>query len=182
MKFTETPLPGAYVIDLEPIRDERGFFSRTYCDDEFAELGLNTEWPQENLSYNAAEHTLRGMHFSRGRFAEERTVQCTVGAVYDVIVDLRAGSDTQFEWFGTELTASNRTLLYVPNGFAHGFLTLVPNTEIRYRMGRRYEPNTAAGIRWNDPLVRIEWPADPVVVNDRDAAYQDLADRLEEFS
>lgn len=182
MRFTETPLSGAYLIDLEPIQNNRGFFSRTYCDDEFAELGLNTEWPQENLSYNAAGYTLRGLHFNQGDHAEEKTVECTAGAIFDVIIDLRAGSDTQFAWFGTELTPSNRTALYVPKGFAHGFLTLAPNAEVRYRLGMRYEPAAAAGIRWDDPCLRIDWPADPVVIDDRDATYQDIADRLEEFS
>lgn len=182
MRFTETPLSGAYLIDLEPIRDERGFFSRTYCDDEFSELGLNTKWPQGNLSYNAAEHTLRGMHFNRGRYAEEKTVECTAGAIFDVIVDLRTGSDTRFGWFGTELTASNRTVLFVPKGFAHGLLTLAPNTEVRYRMSTRYQPTAATGVRWDDPRLRIDWPTDPAMISDRDATYQDIADRLEEFA
>ena len=182
MRFTESPLAGAFVVSPELIHDERGFFSRTYCDDEFAKAGLNTKWPQENLSYNTVKHTLRGMHFNRPPYAEEKTVECTAGAVYDVIIDLRSGSDTQFEWFGTELTAANRTAMFVPRDFAHGFVTLVPNTEIRYRMGRRYEPDAASGIRWNDPLVRIDWPVTPVVINERDASYADVTGRPEEFS
>jgi len=182
MRFQETPLQGAYVIELEPIRDERGFFARTYCDDEFAKLELNTEWPQENLSYNAARHTLRGMHFNRDHHAEEKIVCCTVGAAYDVIIDLRVDSPTQFTWFGIELTASNRTALLVPRGFAHGFLTLLPDTEIRYRMGAPYHASASAGIRWNDPSVGIEWPAGPSVINERDATYRDIRDRLGEFS
>lgn len=176
MKFTETPLSGAYLIDAELVRDERGFFCRTYCDDEFAEAGLNTEWPQENLSHNAARHTLRGMHFNRGGCAEEKIVQVTSGAVFDVIVDIRMGSETRFEWFGIELTASNRRVLFVPRGFAHGFLTLTQNTDVRYRISRRYEQAAATGVRWDDPLLRIDWPATPQVINDRDATYHDISD------
>jgi dTDP-4-dehydrorhamnose 3,5-epimerase len=181
VKFAETPLSGAYLIDVEPTLDERGFFCRTYCDDEFADAGLNTEWPQENLSHNNPCYTLRGMHFNRSGYAEAKTVQVTTGAIFDVIVDLRAGSDTRFDWFGIELTSSNRRILFVPEGFAHGFLTLAMNTDVRYRMSQRYEPTAAAGVRWDDPRLQIDWPATPQVINNRDATYQDIGDRLEEF-
>lgn len=177
MIFAETPLLGAYLIDPKVILDERGFFARTYCDYEFAATGLNTVWPQENLSFNTSRFTLRGMHFNRGDSAEQKTVQVTAGAIFDVIVDLREGSVTRFEWFGVELTASNRRMLFVPKGLAHGFLTLEPNTDVRYRMSRRYEPNAAAGIRWDDPRLGIDWPATPRVINDRDAAYRYIDDR-----
>jgi dTDP-4-dehydrorhamnose 3,5-epimerase len=182
VKFAETPLPGAYLINSEMIQDERGFFARTYCDGEFAEAGLSTEWPQENLSYNSARHTLRGMHFNRGKYAEEKTVQVTAGAIYDVIVDLREGSKTRFDWYGVELTASNRRMLFVPKGFAHGFLTLARNTDVRYRMSRRYEPMAAEGLRWDDPHLGIDWPARPRVINSRDATYRYISDRPEELT
>lgn len=182
MRFTETPLAGAFLVDPEPMQDERGSFSRTYCDDEYAAKGLHTEWPQENVSYNVAAHTLRGMHFNARPYSEEKTVQCTAGAIYDVIIDLRPDSETQFQWFGVALTSSSRTVLYVPKGFAHGFMTLMPDSEIRYRMGRKYQPAAASGIRWNDPMIDVTWPATPAALNDRDAGYEDLAGRLEEFS
>jgi len=182
VKFSETPLAGAFIIDFEPIHDARGFFSRTYCDDEFTERGLNIDWPQENLSYNTSEYTLRGMHFNHGGYAEEKTVRCTIGAIYDVIVDLRTGSNARFRWFGTNLTASNRRTLFVPKGFAHGFLTLAPNTEVLYRMGSRHQPSKANGLRWNDPLIGIDWPANPLVISERDRSYSDIGDRLEELS
>lgn len=181
MIFTEAPLSGAYVIDPEAIRDDRGFFARTYCDDAFAAAGLPTDWPQENLSSNTARHTLRGMHFNRDDFSEQKVVQASAGAIYDVIVDLREGSATRFDWFAIELTASNRRMLFVPNGFAHGFLTLEPNTDVRYRMSRRYEPAAADGLRWNDPNLGVEWPARPRVINNRDATYQYISDRSDEL-
>ena len=182
MRFTGTPLSGAHVIDLEPVEDARGFFARSYCDDEFAEHDLNTGWPQENLSHSASEHTLRGMHLNRPDYFEEKIVRCTSGAIYDVIVDLRPDSGTLYAWFGTELSASNRRSLFVPKGCAHGFLTLAPDTEVLYRMGSPYQPAAATGFRWNDSLVGIEWPSRPRVISERDATYGDLADRLDEFA
>jgi dTDP-4-dehydrorhamnose 3,5-epimerase len=182
VRFTETPSSGAYLTDLDLIRDSRGFFSRSTCNDESAEVGLHTGWPQQNAACRAAGRTVRGMNSNRHPFAEKKTVQCSIGTVCDAIIDLRAGSDTQPEWFGTESTASSRTVLFVPSGLAHGFMTPVPKTEISYRMGRRYEPNDGSGIRRGDPLVRFERPVRPAVVNVRDGGSTDLADPLEKFS
>jgi len=175
-------LSGAYEIDPELILDERGFFARTYCDEEFAQHDLSVNWPQENLSYSSSERTLRGMHLNRPDHAEEKIVRCTNGAIYDVIVDMRPDSKTQYAWFGTELTASNRKALFIPQGFAHGFLTTARDTEVLYRMGSPYQPDQAIGFRWNDPFVQIAWPANPLVISDRDATYPDITVQLEELS
>lgn len=168
MRFAATPLAGAFVIDLEPHYDSRGFFARTNCGREFAEHDLITHWPQCNVSFNTHRHTLRGLHYAAPPVREEKLVRCTQGAIYDVIVDLRQDSPTVLQWFGETLTAENHRMLYIPAGFAHGFLTLEPNTEVFYQMGSSYEPGSARGIRWNDPQVGVRWPAEPAVISEQD--------------
>jgi len=171
MIFTETKLPGVYLIDLERLEDERGFFARAWCRREFQEHALDPDLVQCNISYNQHSGTLRGMHYQLPPHAETKLVRCIGGALYDVIVDLRSGSPTFLQWIGVELTADNRTMLYVPKGFAHGFLTLAPNTEVFYQMSSYYAPDSTGGVRCNDPLLRIEWPAAVNVISSRDESY-----------
>ena len=158
MIFKETELPGAYVIDLERREDERGFFARAWCEDEFAAHGLSTRVAQCNLSWNERQGTLRGMHFQRPPHAEVKLIRCTRGAIYDVIVDLRPESPAHGRWIGVELTAENRRLLYVPEGFAHGYQTLEDDTETYYQVSVPYAPGAEDGLRWDDPAIGIEWP------------------------
>jgi dTDP-4-dehydrorhamnose 3,5-epimerase len=172
--FAETRLAGAYLIDLERQHDERGFFARCFCEDEFRARGLVTHFPQCNVSYNRAAGTLRGLHFQRPPHAEAKLIRCTAGAIWDVIVDLRRGSPTRLEWLGVELAAREQRMLYVPEGFAHGFVTLAPHSEVHYLMGARHEPSAAAGVRWDDPALAIEWPRGPSVISPRDASFPDL--------
>lgn len=175
MIFTETELPGAYVIDLERREDERGFFARTWCANELAEYGLDTRVAQCNLSFNPKEGTLRGMHFQNAPHAEVKIVRCTRGALYDVIVDLRPDSPAYKRWIGVELTADNRRALYVPEGFAHGFQTLVPDTEAFYQVTEFYTPTAEGGVRWDDPAFAIEWPeAGERVISEKDQAWPDF--------
>ena len=173
MKFTETPLKGAWTIDLEPRGDERGFFARAFCKNEFAEHGLKNQIAQANLSYNPRRATLRGMHYQIPPHAEVKIVRCTRGAIYDVIIDLRVGSPTQFEWFGVELSADNRTALYVPEGFAHGYQSLTEESEVFYLVTEFYAPGSERGIRWNDPRFGIRWPLPDPVLSPKDAAHPD---------
>jgi len=169
--FTETELTGAYVIDLEPIEDERGFFARSFCAEQFAARGLAHALPQASISYNRYRATLRGLHFQAAPHAEEKLVRCTAGAVFDVIVDLREDSPTRHRWVGLELSAQNRRALYVPQSFAHGFITLADSTELLYMMSVPYARGFERGVRWNDPAFRIEWPLEPVHIAARDATY-----------
>jgi len=158
MIFTETKLKGAYLIDIEPHGDERGFFARAYCQQEFMAHGLNSNWAQFNISLNKKRGTLRGMHYQSEPYGEIKLVRCTLGKVFDVIVDLRTESQTFTQWFGIELTAENHTILYVPKGFAHGYQTLEDNTEVFYQVSEFYHPECACGVRWNDPVFSIKWP------------------------
>ena len=173
MIFTPAPLAGAYIIEVERQEDPRGFFARTWCAREFAENGLDTTLAQESISFNEKPFTLRGMHFQKPPHEEVKVVRCTRGVVYDVIVDLRPGSATRAKWFGTELSQENRRMLYIPKGFAHGFLTLAPCCELLYRISAFYVPGASGGVRWNDPAFGIRWPALPQVISERDTAYQD---------
>jgi dTDP-4-dehydrorhamnose 3,5-epimerase len=171
MFFNPIPLPGAYVIDLDKKTDERGFFARAFCEQEFAEHGLTTTIRQANNSLSVHKGTLRGMHYQLPPKAETKIVRCLRGALYDVILDLRVGSSTFGESFGTELTADNRRLLYVPKGFAHGFITLTDNTEALYLVDEFYSPENERGVRYNDPKFAIKWPAEPTVLSDKDKNY-----------
>lgn len=174
MTFTETPLRGAYVIDLEKRGDERGFFARAFCEREFADHGLATRFVQMNNSLSVKKGTLRGMHYQLAPKAETKLVRCLRGSLYDVILDLRPDSATFGRTFGAELTAENRRMLYVPKGFGHGFVTLVDDTEALYLVDEFYAPEQERGVRWNDPCFAIEWPVAPVVMSDKDRAYRDF--------
>jgi len=178
MRFIPTHLAGAYLIEPEPISDERGFFARTWCRNEFADKGLNPNLVQCNISYNKVRGTLRGMHYQKAPHAEAKLVRCTQGAVYDVIIDLRSDSNTFTQWFGVELTAENRKALYVPEGFAHGFITLKDDTEVLYQMSEFFHAEFAAGLRWDDPAFSIRWPIDVKVISERDLAYSAFAAQL----
>lgn len=168
MIFRETPLQGAYLIEPELLRDERGFFARTFCRDEFAKHGLNPDLVQCSISYNARKGTLRGMHYQASPHEETKIVRCTAGAIFDVIVDLRPHSSTLRQWFGVELTGGNRRMLYVPHGFAHGFQALVDDSEVFYQMSETFHPECARGFRWNDPAISIAWPLREAIVSQSD--------------
>jgi dTDP-4-dehydrorhamnose 3,5-epimerase len=172
--FNATKLAHAFVIDIEPHGDERGFFARTFCEREFAAHDLPTRFPQCNLSRNRRAGTLRGMHYAAAPHREAKLVRCTSGAIHDVIVDLRSGSPTRFEWIGVELSAETGRALYVPEGFAHGFLTLTDDVDVFYHMGEFFHADGARGFRWNDPTFKIDWPSAPAVISERDAAYPDF--------
>ena len=174
MIFSETEFAGAYLIDLEPIEDERGFFARTFCQHEFESRGLETGIAQTSISFSSVAGTLRGMHFQITPHQESKLVRCTRGTVYDVIVDLRENSETFRRWQGFELTNRNRQSLYVPHGFAHGFLTLEPDSEVLYQISTFYEPEAARGIRYNDPILSIQWPRVVEVISDKDRSWPDL--------
>ena len=174
MVFQNTGLSGAFLIELERIHDERGFFARSWCTREFAEHGLNGHLVQCNVSRNRARGTLRGMHYQAPPHEEAKLVRCTMGAIYDVIVDLRPASGTYMRSFGAELSADNHHALYVPEGFAHGFLTLTDESEVFYQMSEFYTPEAARGLRWNDPQLAIDWPGPVVVISERDRTYPDF--------
>jgi dTDP-4-dehydrorhamnose 3,5-epimerase len=171
MIFTETKLKGAYVIDLVKHEDERGFFARAWCADEFEKYGLNQRVVQCNISFNKKRGTLRGMHYQAAPYEEAKLVRCTRGALYDVIIDLRSDSPTFKEWFSVELTAQNHRALYVPEGLAHGFQTLVANTEVFYQMSEFFHPECARGVRWDDPAFGIVWPIRKPIISDKDAEF-----------
>jgi dTDP-4-dehydrorhamnose 3,5-epimerase len=174
MIFTETRLAGAFLIELEERADERGSFARTFCEREFAEHGLPTRFPQSNVSRNRRAGTLRGMHFNAAPFAEAKVVRCATGAIHDVIVDLRPDSATRFQSVGVKLEACTGAALFVPAGFAHGFLTLADDTDVLYQMGAFYEADAARGFRWNDPAFALEWPRAVEIIAARDASYPDF--------
>jgi len=174
MIFIETKLKGAFIIEPERMKDERGFFARTWCKREFEAHGLNSNLVQCNISFNKKRGTLRGMHYQVPPHEEAKLVRCTMGAIYDVIIDLRPDSQTFKQWISVELTAENRKMIYVPEGFAHGFLTLEDNTEVFYQMSEFYAPECARGVRWNDPAFCIKWPIDIRVISERDRQYPDF--------
>jgi dTDP-4-dehydrorhamnose 3,5-epimerase len=171
MIFTESPLPGAFLVDLELLTDERGFFARSYCVDEFAAQGISAPLRQCSVSYNARTGTLRGLHYQAAPHEEHKLVRCTAGAIFDVIVDIRPHSRHYRRWFGTELSAQNRRALFIPPGFAHGFLTLSDDAEVYYMISVSHSAAHAQGFRWNDPAFGIEWPFTPSAISARDAAY-----------
>jgi dTDP-4-dehydrorhamnose 3,5-epimerase len=175
LKFTETELKNAYIIELNKIEDGRGFFARSWCKREFEEHGLNSNVVQANVSYNKLKGTLRGMHFQSEPYAETKLVRCVRGAIFDVIIDLRPDSATYKKWFGVELTEDNRKMLYVPENFAHGFETLTDDVEVTYQVTQFYMPGHEKGIRWNDPSFRIEWPLVISVISEKDKNWPDYA-------
>lgn len=174
MKFSPTRLAGAWIIDIEPVGDERGFFARVWCREELEKQGLNTSLAQCSISFNKKRGTLRGMHYQARPHEEAKLVRCTRGAIYDVIVDLRPESVTYKQWIGIELSAENRRMLYVPAGFAHGFQSLADDTEVFYQISTTYRPESARGVRWNDPAFGIEWPQEVRVISEKDRRYPDF--------
>jgi dTDP-4-dehydrorhamnose 3,5-epimerase len=176
MIFRETDLMGAFVIEPEILSDERGFFARTWCSKEFAKHGLNPTVSQCNISFNKKKGTLRGMHYQGAPQEEAKLVRCTAGAIYDVIIDLRPASATFKMWTSVELNAGNRKMLYIPEGLAHGFLTLADDTEVFYQMSEYYSAEHAKGVRWDDPAFNIEWPLDIAVMAEKDRSFPDFTD------
>lgn len=168
MKFLETPLAGLYVVELEALRDERGFFARTFCLREFEALGVNLAVAQCNVSLNTRAATIRGLHFQAPPHEEAKLIRCTRGAIYDVAVDIRPGSHTYLRWHSVELTPDNGQMLYIPHGFAHGFQTLADNTEVSYLMSEFYHAESGGGLRWDDPLLAITWPLGNPILSDKD--------------
>jgi dTDP-4-dehydrorhamnose 3,5-epimerase len=171
MRFSETKLPGVVEIHLEPRADDRGFFARSWCQQEFEAQGLNSRLVQCNVSFNYRKGTLRGMHFQAAPHAEAKLVRCTKGAVYDVALDLRPESPAYKSWVAVVLSTENRQMLYIPEGCAHGFLTLEDETEVFYLMSEFYHAESAGGVRWDDPAFAIAWPEEVQVISERDATY-----------
>ena len=176
MIFTPTAIEGVVIVEPEKRLDERGYFARTWCAREFAEQGLTTPFVQSNISYNRRRGTLRGMHYDVSPHEEIKLVRCTRGALFDVAIDLRSSSPTYRRHVAVTLTPEGGNMLYIPAGFAHGFLTLADDTEVCYLMAPYYVPRPTRGVRWNDPAFGIEWPIPVAVVSERDAAYPDYSD------
>lgn len=174
MVFTETKLQGAFLIDIERIKDDRGFFGRSWDKDIMEQHGMNVNVVQSNISFNYSKGTLRGMHFQKHPFEETKLVRCTKGAVYDVIIDLRPESDTYKQWIGVELTEENHRMIYVPEGFAHGYLTLEDNCEVNYLVTQFYTPGSEGGVRWNDPEFNIKWPTKIKIISEKDKKLSDF--------
>jgi|TARA_R110000751_G_scaffold77188_17_gene155762 dTDP-4-dehydrorhamnose 3,5-epimerase len=174
VKLEQTKLPGVMIMNLAPLHDDRGFFARAYCKDELKNDGIVFDISQVNLSFNLKRGTLRGMHYQKAPFGDPKIVRCVAGRIWDVVVDLREAFATCGQWIAAELSAENRKALLIPEGCAHGFLTLEDNTELLYMMGASFKPDFAAGVRWNDPAFSIEWPFEPIVMNERDTQYPDF--------
>lgn len=174
MIFSPTPLEGSYIVEPEPLNDERGWFVRYFCKHEFSKIGHAKEWVQMNHSFNEHAGTLRGMHYQKVPYKEIKLVRCIAGAVFDVIVDLRKGSSTFLRCFGIELSSGNKKMLYIPEGFAHGFQTLREDTELLYHHSAYYTPGSEAGIKYNDNRIKIEWPLPVNRISDRDKNYPDI--------
>jgi len=174
MIFQKAQLAGAYVIDLDRIEDDRGFFARAWCQREFEQQGLESRLVQCNLSQNRTAGTLRGMHYQVDPHKETKMVRCLKGRIFDVIVDLRADSPTYLQWFGVELSADNHRALYVPEGFAHGYQTLEPDTEVFYQVSEFYSPGSEQGLRWDDQAIGIGWPLTPTSISEKDRNYPDF--------
>ena len=175
MRFSATPLDGAYVVELDRHGDDRGHFARTFCQTEFRDHGLNPTVVQANTALSRYKGTLRGMHYQRHPHAEAKLVRCVRGALYDVMVDLRPESATYCQWFGMELTPDGGKMLYVPEGFAHGYQTLVDDTEVIYQVSAAYAPQAEGGLRWDDPAIAIQWPiGDGVILSAKDRAWPDF--------
>jgi dTDP-4-dehydrorhamnose 3,5-epimerase len=177
MRFTETPIPGVVIVDLEPIEDDRGWFARTYCRDEFVAHGLDPTIVQCNTSVNLRAGTIRGMHYQVGRAAETKLVRCVRGGVHDVVIDLRPDSPALLEHVAVELTGATHRALYVPTGCAHGFQTLVDDTEVEYNMGAPYAKEAGRGVRFDDPVLGLQWPLPVTAVSAQDAAWPDVEGR-----
>ena len=178
MKFSKTSLAGLWVIDLELREDERGFLARTFCENEFSAQGLNTRWPQCNLTLTKSRGMIRGMHFQMSPRAEIKLVRCAAGAIFDVAVDVRPNSPTFGKWEAFELTSQNRRMLYIPGGFAHGFQCLADNSEVFYQMSEFFFADLSRGVRWNDPTVAVKWPLPDPTLSERDKNLPLLADAV----
>jgi len=174
MIFTPTPLSDAWLIELEPKTDSRGYFARTYCEEEFSRRGLNCRWPQMNQSYSALSGTLRGMHYQRGIHATDKLIRCLKGSVCDVIVDLRLSAPTRHQWFTTTLSEDRLTWLYVPKGFAHGFITMTAEVMVEYLMSANYDPESEAGFRYDDKYFKLPWPREVEIISPKDRAWPDF--------
>ncbi len=174
MTFTQTELAGAFVIESERHSDERGYFARAYCRREFSEAGLDPDIAQCGISFNAKRGTLRGMHFQVSPHQEVKLVRCLRGSIFDVLVDLRSGSPTYRRWTGVTLTEGKDSAIYIPKGLAHGFQTLEDNSLVYYQISEFHHPESARGVRWNDPRFNIDWPLEPTVISDRDRDYPDF--------
>ena len=182
MIITDTRLKDAKLIDLERRGDERGYFARTFCRDEFAAAGLPTEYVQQNMSYSASKGTLRGLHWQREPYGEDKLIRCTRGAIFDVIIDLRPESESFMKWQGFEIDAQNMKQVLVPKGFAHGFQTLSADVEVSYLVSRAYTPGAEGGMRWDDPILSIDWPLTPTEVSDKDRNWPDVIDPTRLYS
>lgn len=178
MKFTPTALKGVFMVDLQPIGDSRGWFSRTFCKNEFEQIGHTKEWVQLNHSFTSKKGTVRGMHYQLPPFSEIKMVRCIAGAVLDVVIDIRKDSETFLQWISAELSAANKKMIYIPEGFAHGFQTLTEDCELLYHHSSYYTPGSEGGIRYNDPLVNIAWPLPVTEISDRDKAHPLLTDNF----
>lgn len=174
MIFTQTEIPGAWIVDPEPIRDSRGAFARTFCEREFAQRGLETRFPQHSVSFNTARGTLRGLHFQRAPHEETKLVSCTAGAIYDVCVDLRPDSPTFRQWRALELSAASGRQFLIPAGCAHGFQTLADNTEVRYLISEFYAAEASDGVRYDDPAFAVRWPIEITQIADKDRSWPDF--------
>lgn len=174
MIFEETELNDAYVIELDKLEDKRGFFARSFCVDEFKEVGIDFPVVQANVSYNRYKRTLRGMHYQQEPHGEAKLVRCTQGAIFDAIIDVRRESSTYMQWMGVELSEHNYRMLYVPEGFAHGFITLEDKTEVTYQVSEIYTPGAEKGIRWDDSTFNIDWPVDPKILSEKDKSWPDF--------
>ena len=170
MIFKETKLHGAFIIEIQKLTDDRGFFGRTWCKKEFDAHGLNSDVVQANASYNKVKGTLRGMHFQKAPYSETKTIRCVAGSIYDVIIDIRPESPTFKQWIGVELTPQNGLMLYVPEGFAHGFITLEDHTSVHYMVTAYYTPGAEGGVRYDDPVFNIQWPIEPTLVSPKNMA------------
>lgn len=168
MIFTETSLKGSYTIEITPFQDDRGWFGRTYCEREFKSIGISASWVQHNQSYSAHKGTLRGMHYQLPPFAEMKLVRCIGGKVFDVIIDLRKNSNTFLKWFGIELSAENKKMIFIPEGFAHGFQTLSDHCELIYHHSQFYTPEAEAGINYKDGRIKIAWPIEVTCISNKD--------------
>jgi dTDP-4-dehydrorhamnose 3,5-epimerase len=176
MKFTGTPLKGSFEIDIQLFKDDRGWFARTWCKKEFQQIGHEKEWVQLNHSFTAKKGALRGLHFQYPPYGEIKMVRCIAGAVFDVIVDIRNGSSTFLNWFGLELSAANKKMLYIPEGFAHGFQTLTDNVELIYHHSSYYVPGYEGGLRYDDKKLNIQWPLPVTEISERDKQYPDITE------
>ena len=171
MRFIETPLAGLYVVEIEPRNDDRGFFARSFCMEEFRAHGLEQRVAQCNVSFNLKAGTLRGLHFQGEPHGEAKLVRCTRGIIFDVVVDIRQESNTYLRWYAMELTPENRRMMFIPQGFAHGFQTLIDESEVSYIMFEMYHPESARGLRWDDPKLGIAWPLATKIISDKDRNY-----------